>query len=650
MKFPLSSPVLRNLLVAFVLTSAGSASAETLNWTGGTNGTGTAITTATNWQENTSPKSSSDLVIATTSNTTFPTLLLGSNVTINSMAFDNSAGKFSASNGLRIVTTTSTSNASARVLTFGNATTILTLTNNANVSFRSASLSSASTADPLPSLTLNLDYTGYGKVDIDASSILLVSDGSQNTSEAKITGTGGLEKTGAGVFRLSGIHDYAGGFILSDGTVRLLNSGTAGSGTITSTAFGTGTLTLKGGLIEATSTNGRTIYNDIVLDGTVGISPVANSSFTISTAGGGSTSLASDSTVTVGNQVTWNQTISGEHTFTKDGVGTLNLNGGNSQSGLTIADGTVNLGTNGTLGSSSVALITIGGTLNLNGTHQSVGALAGSGGTILNDGDAGSTLTVGNGDATSVYGGTLTDGSDTLSLYKTGSGTLSLTGSATHSGTTTVGGGTLELDGITLGAINSAGLLVQSGGRLDGSGVVSGPAFFDYGSRLAVNTYAGGTLTNAIGLLTFDQGLDLTGLLGAIPTIPGVDAIPLPFGRLDFDLGPGETSDLIVVNGTLTIGSGLLDIGDFNFTTASSFEAGTYTLFSSSQVINGTLGTDLTRDFGGGLFGTLALASGGTEIQLTLGGAPIPEPSTYAALFGLVAVGFAFYRRRLAAR
>ena len=137
--------------------------------------------------------------------------------------------------------------------------------------------------------------------------------------------------------------------------------------------------------------------------------------------------------------------------LTKDGAGLADLSGANSYSGTTVSAGTLRLSGSGTLGSTSGSLTVNGGTVDVNGTSQTVGVLAGSGGTILNNGAA-TSLTVGNGGGSGSYAGTIADGTGTLGLIKTGAGVETLTGANSYDGATAVNAGTLLIDGNQSGA------------------------------------------------------------------------------------------------------------------------------------------------------------------------------------------------------
>jgi hypothetical protein len=72
----------------------------------------------------------------------------------------------------------------------------------------------------------------------------------------------------------------------------------------------------------------------------------------------------------------------------------------------------------------------------------------------------------------------------------------------------------------------------------------------------------------------------------------------------------------------LTIGSGMLEFNDFNFTALTGFGPGTYTLFDTSAAITGSLGSSLSGSVGG-FSATLSLADGGNDVVLTV----VPEPT-----------------------
>ncbi len=84
------------------------------------------------------------------------------------------------------------------------------------------------------------------------------------------------------------------------------------------------------------------------------------------------------------------------------------------------------------------------GKLDLSGSSQSINGLSGIG--VVDSNAAGTpTLTVGNNSANSTYLGVIQNSSGTLSINKTGAGTLTLNNNNTYSGATNITGGTLKL-------------------------------------------------------------------------------------------------------------------------------------------------------------------------------------------------------------
>ena len=105
----------------------------------------------------------------------------------------------------------------------------------------------------------------------------------------------------------------------------------------------------------------------------------------------------------------------------------------------------------GSLSATSIVVMN-GGTLNLNGTSQTIGGLSGTAGTILNN-TAGTsvTLTVAP-TGSDTFSGTIQNGAGTVSVNVNGTGTQILAGTNTYSGGTTLSAGTLGLNSLsTLG-------------------------------------------------------------------------------------------------------------------------------------------------------------------------------------------------------
>ena len=119
------------------------------------------------------------------------------------------------------------------------------------------------------------------------------------------------------------------------------------------------------------------------------------------------------------------------------------------------------------------------------GHNVEINGLSGGANAVVDttNGSGLSTLTVGNGDATSSFGGVIRNSSGFLALLKTGKGTLILSGTDSFSGGTTVNAGTLVAasstalpDGTSL-TVGAGGTFVfdpsQAGAPITGSAIAA---------------------------------------------------------------------------------------------------------------------------------------------------------------------------------
>ena len=420
------------------------------------------------------------------------------------------------------------------------------------------------------------------------------------------------------IWRVGGNSTFSGGLTLtySGATGRGLRlyvdpvTTTLTSGTITSSSFGTGPITI--GLaptdrVQLFLTSTTTIYNDIIVNSNLGSDQsgtfrMASGAFTL--AGTMTANLASivffSGSGGYGTTVTGR--VTGTNGLTVNAVGcTVTLSGTNDYTGAT----TISAGTLRALdgiGLPTGSLLTCaGGVLATSGTLvRSLGSAAGNiqitsgatgftsysgpatialGGTatpatltwgsanfapsslVLNDGNADSPLTFANSldlngggrtinvnASTATVSGNIVNGTGTGSLTKTGSGTLVLAGTNSYNGTTSVSSGTLQLG--SAAALPATTTLTVNAGAVDLNGYNPTIAALTGSAGTSVITNGGPavlTISNAIST-TFSGSLaDGSGSLGLTKSGSGV---------LILAGSNGYSGPTAVSAGTLQIGAG----------------------------------------------------------------------------------------------
>lgn len=339
-------------------------------------------------------------------------------------------------------------------------------------------------------------------------------------------------------------------------------------------------------------------------------------------------------------------TLSGNNTFTIVGSGSVNVWEGNvylaSDTALGNSANAVTVGYNNSTVTSNVALLTDGArtiaqsmrlvTKTYAGTYTIGGSTADtstySGDIVVNTASstAGSQaampliVTAASGGRVNFTGNIARDSAssgsgDTLTV--TGAGIVALAGSAnSYSGATTVSSGTLLVNGV----LTSGGgdVTVQSGATLGGSGTVNRNVVISSGA-----TFSPGDIDGS--------GASMAGTFTVVGNFTaGSSAI------FDFDLG--SSSDTVSVTGNLTLG------GTLNVNALSGFTAGRYTLFSYTGSL---LSAEDALSLGSLPTGyTYALDySVANQVALIVTSA-IPEPATWALIFGCLALVVAVLRRK----
>ena len=272
---------------------------------------------------------------------------------------------------------------------------------------------------------------------LDAGGGFIADTGTTSTLSGVISGVGGLSNDGPGTLLVTGTNTYSGGTNFNAGILGVKNDAN----------LGTGPLVFNGGTLEALAVGG-------------GIT----SSKPITVLDSGGVFLADAGTVS-----TLSGSISGgsdlNHSFTKDGPGTLILSGVNTYNGSTsVVLGILKAGA--TTGLSPSSDFIVNSVLDLNGFDNTVESLSGTG-IVTNNGLSAATLTAGGSNgANTTFSGALADGRSPLAFTKAGSGTMILTGPQTYTGGTTIVAGNLQLgDGTDAGSIVGS-VFTRSGGAL----------------------------------------------------------------------------------------------------------------------------------------------------------------------------------------
>jgi fibronectin-binding autotransporter adhesin len=199
-------------------------------------------------------------------------------------------------------------------------------------------------------------------------------------------------------------------------------------------------------------------------------------------------------------------------------------------------------------------------------------------------------------------------------LSKTGEGRLVLANANLYTGLTTVAEGTLSVENESGSATGLGDVQVDVGAMLTGGGFIAGNVVLD-------GVLAPG---NSIGSLTVDGDVTWNGTTG---------------NAWNFELGLEDTSDRLLVGGDFLKGTGV----DYVFDFQSGANLGTYilvdwtgdTTFAAEDFSFVNLGNGFTGQF----------TINGSQLEFTT--SAVPEPATYAALFGAGALGFALWRRRV---
>lgn len=425
----------------------------------------------------------------------------GSNVTTLGSAFTGTGGLMIASNGnLSATGGSSTGRLELSGDNSGLSGGIEIMSGLVRFTSSAAAGSAATTAGSGNTLTLSNGGGIYNSSALTLGNNIVLSTGGGGTLRSTsgqmltlngvISGSGGFNKTDSGTVLLANnANTFQGPVAVQGGTLRLGNPTATSTFSFTGSALSvaagatlsmagsssstithnynfpnlTAPISLSGGTVAFSSNNGTTKAFNGALDfsGTNTIS-YSSSSFThtlnLNRAITGSGTL----------NVTWsggaaNRTVNFASGQTNNYTGSLVLGS---------ASGTVAMNMNSPLGSPDLTINDADWTVTLSNTTHTFKSLSGSVGGSLRAAGASTVLDVGSGNTNTSFSGTLVNGAGMLSVVKSGSGTLTLTGDNTYSGATTVSSGTLLVNNVAGSGVGSGPLEVTVGATLGGAGFI----------------------------------------------------------------------------------------------------------------------------------------------------------------------------------
>ncbi|NDG73328.1 MAG: hypothetical protein EBY32_18890, partial [Proteobacteria bacterium] len=381
------------------------------------------------------------------------------------------------------------------------------------------SLTLAGAADYNAYLTISGSNTYTGATNVNGATLILGADNVLSSSSTlNISGgrfsASNRNQTLHSVTMTSGVIERNGGGLTFNNASSLtggnVNIGNDGGSIVTG-----GTTTLGNVTFTYNATLGG--FNALVLGGDVAVGNGSTATMTMGSAGGigyiklGNTNRVFDVGAYAQFNINWvitsNTPASGS--LTKNGSGTLTLNGNNPYSGgTTINAGTLVLGHATDTLANAGAVTVNGGTLSLGSNNDTIGALTLTGGSIT--GSTGvltaSSYALQNGTVSAILAGS-------ASINKTTSGALTLAGNNTLSGGITLSAGQLNLN--TSGALGSGNFTIQGGslGNTSGSSVTISSsasqfwnADFTYAGPNDLNLGTGAVAMNATRAITVDSG------------------------------------------------------------------------------------------------------------------------------------------------
>ena len=359
-----------------------------------------------------------------------------------------------------------------------------------------------------------------------------------------------LKKEGTGTLILSSNNTFTGQTDIDGGIIQANHNN----------AFGTGAVNINTGANQLVLNTGITLSNAITIN--TGVSPgIGNGAIQALNGGTLQGTLTINALTTNGGHLVAGTganrlLVSGSVTssvYISIRSGDVRFNGGGSYNSILFGNGTLSIGANNGI-NTSVALTVQkswgNATFDLNGFNQTITGIteevSANTFTITNNGATASVFTMNN-TTDCAMTGVIQNGTQSVSIVKSGSGMFTLSGANTYTGSTTVSGGTLRAGNDAALGTAASGTTINTGATFDINGYSLGTEAFVLSGGSIVNN--GATNIYAIQKLT----------VTATSTIGGS-------GRWDVRNNGLADAGVISGTGTIEIGGGGTTTGTVIFT------------------------------------------------------------------------------------
>ncbi|BCU78524.1 hypothetical protein llg_32390 [Luteolibacter sp. LG18] len=429
----------------------------------------------------------------------------------------------------------------------------------------------------------------------------IISGNINNTTTTGNGGAGPIIKNGTGTWILSGTNIFIGNVSGGNNVHPIVTNGVqVNAGTLVvenNLAFGNtagAKVFVNGGTLELNSSgpNGSiTLENALTVTVASGATVrsagtnTTNAKITFATGAAVSSTLSTVNAAdvfTIGNAANDFSGGASDTVVHIAGPGTVLLSQASNYVGsVSVDNGTLNLGTSTSLGTSGVVNVGSGAKLQTLGNNLALNSLTGAG--TLSNGTASTTATVTLTNTSANTFGQLQNGAGTLAFTKAGTGSLTLSGTSNYTGATTLSAGTLNVTG----SLGSTAVTAASGSTLSGSGSIAGGVTAGTGVHIApgdggdaaIGTLTTGTLSLGSGS-QLDIGVTNASTLDKV-TVSATDGLTINGGQVNLNGGTGTFTtngvyNLIAYTGTIG-GAGVssLTLNSLNKSSTKNYTFGT---------------------------------------------------------------------------